>query len=136
MATEDKGTIWFVLTKIQKDLDKIDEKWDTYILHTAKLSHDLNHMSEKVQELNKLLTYDNGKPSVITQIRDVSSTVTEVKSAIDTMRSDIEEVKVHVGIRDPKEVRIERLKNVGKAIGLLSLTLPGIFSFVSGWLTP
>lgn len=135
MPPETKNdALWYVLDKIQKDIDKIDEKWDTHILSTAKLSHELQTVSGKVSELNKLLTVDNGKPSIITQLRDVSNDINSVKTAVTAIQQDLEAVKVHVGIKDPTEVRMEKLKNIGKTIGVVGLTLPGILTFIAGWL--
>lgn len=134
MPPEDK-TLWYVLDKIQKDIDKIDEKWDTHILSTVKLSHDLQSMSGTVQALNKLLTQDNGKPSIVTQLREVSQDLNFVKTTVNSIQHDLEVVKSHVGIKDAKEVRLEKMKNVGKAIGVVGLTLPGILSFLAGLFT-
>lgn len=136
MPPDDKNALWYVLDKIQKDIDKIDEKWDTHILSTAKLSHELQSVSGKVVELNKLLTHDNGKPSIVSQLRDVSHDINQVKTTVNTIKEDLEAVKSHVGIKDAKEVRLEKMKNVGKAIGVIGLTLPGILSFIAGLLGP
>lgn len=136
MPPDDKNALWYVLDKIQKDIDKIDEKWDTHILSTAKLTHELSTISGKVQDLSKLLTQDNGKPSIVTQLQIVSRNVDEVKLAVVGICDDLEMVKAHVGIKDAKEVRLEKMKNVGKAIGVIGLTLPGILSFIAGLLGP
>jgi len=122
--------MWWILDRVQNDLDKMDQKWDVNIAAMARVTENLNSVSVKVQELNKLLTIDNGKPSVITQLRDVTTDVREIKTLIHGLKDDLVAVKTQTGTRTPKEVQIERLKTAAAIAGMLTLIIPGILSFL------
>jgi len=122
--------MWWILDRVQNDLDKMDQKWDANIAAMARVTENLNSVSVKVQELNKLLTIDNGKPSVITQLRDVTTDVREIKTLIHGLKDDLVAVKTQTGTRTPKEVQIERLKTAAAIAGMLALIIPGILSFL------
>jgi hypothetical protein len=122
--------MWWILDRVQNDLDKMDQKWDVNIAAMARVTENLNSVSVKVQELNKLLTIDNGKPSVITQLRDVTTDVKEIKTLIHGLKDDLVAVKTQTGARPPKEVQIERLKTLAAIAGMLALIIPGILSFL------
>lgn len=123
-------SLWWILDRFQNDLDKMDEKWDENIAAMTKVTENLNSVSQKVQELNKLLTVDNGRPSVITQLRDVTTDVKEIKTLIHGLKEDLTAVKSVTGGKTPKEVQIERLKTVAAIAGTLTLIIPGILSFL------
>lgn len=131
MAEHQNSGIWFVLDKIQKDIDKIDSKWDEYVVKQAvlvtKLSENLIGLSQRVSELNKLLTEDNGKPSVVTQVESVNIQLTAIKSKVDKMQENLRSIEGHVGVK--QKTALERWKTIGKIVGLATLIAPGILSF-------
>lgn len=122
--------MWWILDRFQNDLDRMDEKWGENIAAMTKVTENLNSVSIRVQELNKLLTVDNGKPSVVTQLRDVTTDVKEIKTLIHGLKDDLVAVKTQTGARTPKEVQIERLKTLAAIAGMLTLIIPGILSFL------
>lgn len=122
--------MWWILDRFQNDLDRMDEKWGENIAAMTKVTENLNSVSIRVQELNKLLTVDNGKPSVVTQLRDVTTDVKEIKTLIHGLKDDLIAVKTQTGTRTPKEVQIERLKTLAAIAGMLALIIPGILSFL------
>ncbi len=133
--------VWFILDKIQKDIDRMDEKQDEHLVASTRLSHQLDTMSVKVGELNKLLTVDNGKPSVVSQLNSVSNQirttaldVTETKGLVAKLTQDVGEVQKQLGMKTPKEVRVERWKTAGLIGGGLLATLPGILSFIHSFM--
>jgi len=128
--------VWYILDKIQKDIDRIDEKWDSYLVQSTKLISNLEAVSAKVAELNKLLTQDNGKPSIVSQMNSLSlklqnttDDVIEIKSLVQKLSTDLERVQKSLGVKTPKEVSIERWKTIGKIGVALVAVLPGILSF-------
>ena len=122
--------LWWVLDNIQKDLNRMDEKWDENIAAMTRLTENLSTMSGKVQELNKLMVVDNGKPSVVSQLRSVTDDVKNIKGLVEGLKSDIEAVKQQTCAKTPKEVQVERLKTLGAIAGMIGLVIPGIISFV------
>lgn len=122
--------MWWILDRFQNDLDRMDEKWGENIAAMTKVTENLNSVSIRVQELNKLLTVDNGKPSVVTQLRDVTTDVKEIKTLIHGLKDDLVAVKTQTGAKTPKEVQIERLKTLAAIAGMLTLIIPGILSFL------
>jgi hypothetical protein len=123
--------MWWVLDRIQDDLDKMEDKWDANIASMTKVTENLAVVSTKVQEVNKLLTVDDGSPSVITQLRAVTSDVKDIKQLLNSLRESVDAVKEQTGAnKTPKEVQIERLKAWGSTVGMLALVVPGLISFV------
>jgi chromosome segregation ATPase len=122
--------MWWILDRFQNDLDRMDEKWGENIAAMTKVTENLNSVSIRVQELNKLLTVDNGKPSVVTQLREVTTDVKEIKTLIHGLKDDLVAVKTQTGAKTPKEVQIERLKTLAAIAGMLALIIPGILSFL------
>lgn len=129
--------VWFILDKIQKDIDRMDEKQDEHLIASTKLSHQLDTMAVKVGELNKLLTVDNGKPSVVSQLSNVSNqidttakAVTETKELVAKLTTEVSAVQTQLGMKTPKEVRAERWKAVGLIGGGFLATVPGILAFI------
>lgn len=139
--SEAVDSVWYILEKIQKDIDRIDEKQDAHLVASTKLTSQIDSISAKVVEMNKLLTQDNGKPSILSQlsvlstdVRKTSDAVTETKALVAKLHADISEVQKFVGARTPKEVMVERWKVLGK-IGVATLAvLPGILSFFHSFL--
>lgn len=123
--------MWWVLDRIQDDLDKMEDKWDANIASMTKVTENLAVVSTKVQEVNKLLTVDDGSPSVITQLRAVTSDVKDIKQLLNSLRESVDAVKEQTGVnKTPKEVQVERLKAWGSTVGMLALVVPGLISFV------
>jgi septation ring formation regulator EzrA len=123
--------MWWVLDRIQDDLDKMEDKWDANIASMTKVTENLAVVSTKVQEVNKLLTVDDGSPSVITQLRAVTSDVKDIKQLLNSLRESVDAVKEQTGAnKTPKEVQVERLKAWGSTVGMLALVVPGLISFV------
>lgn len=123
--------MWWVLDRIQDDLDKMEDKWDANIASMTKVTENLAVVSTKVQEVNKLLTVDDGSPSVVTQLRAVTSDVKDIKQLLNSLRESVDAVKEQTGAnKTPKEVQIERLKAWGSTVGMLALVVPGLISFV------
>lgn len=115
-----EGGFLFVLEKI----DKLGEKWDKHIVRqailTTKLGENLEQLGEKVTELTKLLTVDNGKPSIVSQVNSIST-------SLDTLKRDIISIQKHIGVK--KQTSLEKWKTLGKVAGFISLVIPGILSF-------
>lgn len=133
--------VWYILEKIQKDLDRIDEKQETNLVTSTKLSSQLETMSGKVAEMNKLLTMDNGRPSIVSQLSSVSSQirtssaeVTEIKGLVSKLSTDLSAVQAHIGMKTPEKVAIERWKTAGKVGVALTAILPGILSFIHSFM--
>jgi septation ring formation regulator EzrA len=123
--------MWWVLDRIQDDLDKMEDKWDANIASMTKVTENLAVVSTKVQEVNKLLTVDDGSPSVVTQLRAVTSDVKDIKQLLNSLRESVDAVKEQTGAnKTPKEVQVERLKAWGSTVGMLALVVPGLISFV------
>lgn len=127
--------IWWILDRIQNDLDRLEEKWDVNISSMAKVTENLATVSTKVQELNKLLvSNEGGTTSVVSQLNDVTSDVKDIKALLGSLRESLDAVKSQVGVKTPKEVQVERLKVWGSAMGMLALVIPGILSFIRDYL--
>ena len=127
--------VWWILDRIQNDLDRLDEKWDANIASMARVTENLATVSTKVQELNSLLvSNDRGSTSVVSQLNDVTSDVKDIKVLLSSLRESLDAVKSQVGVKTPKEVQIERLKTLGSAMGMLALVIPGILSFLRDYL--
>lgn len=122
-------SLWFILEKIQKDIDRIEEKQTETLLSSANLNakvmNQLDGVSTKVQELNKLLTLDNGKPSIVSRLDKLAQHVVSIET-------NIAAIKEHVGLKtkDPKEVAVERYKTIGKIGVATAAVIPGILSFI------
>lgn len=121
--------LWWVLDRIQDDLNRMDEKWDENIAAMTRLTENLAVVSGKVQELNKLLVVDNGKPSVVTQVREVTDEVRQVKELIHTLKADVEAVKEQTIAKPHKEVQLEKFKTYGAIVGVVGLVIPTILSW-------
>lgn len=133
--------VWFILDKIQKDIDRMDEKQDEHLIASMKLTSQLDTISNKVVEMNKLLTLDNGKPSIVSQLNNlanqISNTaadVSETKSLVAKLASEVSSVQQQLGIKTPKEVRVERWKTIGLIGGGFMATIPGILSFIHSFM--
>lgn len=122
--------LWYVLEKIQNHIDKIDEKQDSQLVTSTRLITQLENVTVKVAELNKLLTVDNGKPSIVSKLNSLAADVTETKALISKLHEDLAVVQQHVGIKTPQEVLVERWKTVGKVGVATAAVIPGILSFV------
>ncbi len=129
--------IWFILEKIQKDIDRMDEKQEEYLVASTKLITQLDIITSKVVEMNKLLTLDNGKPSIITQLNSLShqigATSTDVratKDLVSELKTEVTDLQKQLGVKTPKEVRIEKWKTAGVVVTGLIATIPGILSFI------
>lgn len=113
--------LFFLLEKI----DKISEKWDKHIVHqvvlTTKLEKNLEQLGDRVSDLTKLLTVDNGKPSIISQVNSI-------RTSLDTLKTDITSIQKHIGVK--KQTSLEKWKTLGKFAGLVTLAIPGILSFL------
>ena len=96
----------------------------------TRLTENLAMVSSKVQDLNKLLVVDNGKPSIVTQLREVTDEVKEVKGLIHTLKVDVEAVKEQTIAKPHKDVQLEKMKTYGAIIGVIGLIIPGIFSIL------
>lgn len=132
--TERVEPIWFILEKIQKDIDRIDEKQDSQLVTSTRLITQVDAVSTKVLELNKLLTVDNGRPSIVSKLNNLAQDVTETKTLISKLHEELAIVQHHVGIKTPKEVSIERWKTVGKVGVATAAVIPGILSFIHEFL--
>jgi len=127
--SEDKG-IWWVLTQIKEDLARIDTKWDENLESLTKVTENLRHVTDQVTHLNRMLTVDNGKPSVVTQLRDAAQERMIIKALVTEMKADLETVKKQTGYKLPSEIRVERIKTISKLVGLAALVTPGLLSFI------
>ena len=127
---EARDAMWYVLEKIQKDIDRIDEKQDSQLVRSTQVNSTLEQLANKVSELNRMLTYDNGKPSIVSQLRTSTGELQEIKSLVNKLNVELVEVKNTLGIKTPKEVSVERWKTAGKVAIAISAILPGILSFV------
>lgn len=126
--------MWWVLDRIQDDLDRMDEKWDANIASMTKVTENLATITSKVQELNKLLTVDDQHPGVLTQLRTVTSDVKDIKQLLGSLRESVDAVKAHTGTKTPKEVQLAKLRAIGSVAGMLTLVIPGILSFIHTFL--
>jgi len=126
--------MWWVLDRIQDDLDRMDEKWDANIASMTKVTENLATMTSKVQELNKLLTVDDQNPGVLTQLRTVTSDVKDIKQLLGSLRESVDAVKAQTGTKTPKEVQLAKLRAIGSVAGMLTLVIPGILSFIHNFL--
>ena len=133
--------VWFILDKIQKDIDRMDEKQDEHLIASMKLTSQLDTISSKVAELNKLLTLDNGKPSIVSQLNNLANQagatatdVSETKALVAKLTAEVAAVQQQLGIKTPKEVRVERWKTAGLIGGAFMATLPGILSFIHSFM--
>lgn len=122
--------LWWVLDRIQDDLNRMDEKWDENIAAMTRLTENLAVVSGKVQDLNKLLVVDNGKPSIVTQVRDVSDEVRQVKDLLHTLKVDVEAVKEQTIAKPHKDVQLEKFKTYGAIVGVVGLVIPGVLSIL------
>lgn len=120
----------FLLEGYRKDLDKLDDKWETYIVGMIRLEESQKVVSMQVQKLTKLLTEDNGRPSVINQINALTTEVQSMNKTIDEIKDDLTAVRQTFGIQVPKEVAVERWKTVAKVAAVVGAALPGIMSFI------
>lgn len=139
--SESIDPLWYILEKIQKDIDRIEEKQDTHLVTSTKLISQLDGLAVKVTELNKLLTMDNGKPSIVSQVnlmvaqvRQSSDEVTEIKSLVNKLGTDLQAVQTHIGVPTPKEVSVERWKTLGLIGAAFAGVLPGVLSFIHNFL--
>lgn len=140
--TEPKSTegLWWALDHIKNDLDKLEAKMTGHATNMAVLIKTVNHLNDRVEKVSTTLTVDNGKPSVLSQLRDVNSDlkemkslirhIKEVQSALTGIQTDVALLKGQVGAKTPKEVQIEKWKTIGKISGGVMLVLPGILSFL------
>jgi DNA repair ATPase RecN len=138
---EQVDPIWYILDKIQKDIDRMDEKQDEHLVASTKLGSQVESVATKVTELNKLLTLDNGKPSIVSQLNQMSSQlgkttseVTETKALVSKLGTDVAAMQSHMGMKTPKEVSIERWKTIGKLGAAFFVVLPGILAFIHSFM--
>ncbi len=141
MPAEPVDPVWYILEKIQKDIDRMDEKQDAHLVASTKLGSQLETMATKVVEMNKLLTLDNGKPSILSQLNQLSNQigrtsteVTETKQLVSKLSGDVAAVQAHIGMKTPKEVAIERWKTIGKLGAAFFVVLPGILAFIHSFM--
>lgn len=122
-----KDAYLYILDDIKQDVDRLTEKSEAQIVTTTKLVENLNTVTQKVTELNRLLTVDNGKPSILSQLSRVNSEVQDLKAMIAT-------VQKQVGVKTPEEAAVERWKTLGK-VGVAFLTIvPGLLAFFHDFL--
>ncbi|NJL53683.1 hypothetical protein HC928_00050 [bacterium] len=121
----EKDPIWFVLEDLKKDVDKIDTHLDVHITNTATLTTNVNALTRSVEELTRIITRDNGKPSILTQLITMNHQLGD-------LTKQLEGIKRHIGMTeaDQKESKAERWKTIGKVVGLVSLAVPGILAFI------
>lgn len=139
--TEQADSIWYILEKIQKDIYRMDEKQDEHLIASMKLGTNLESVATKVAEMNKLLMLDNGKPSIVSQLSQMSNQlgmttneVSETKALVSKLSADVAAMQSHIGMKTPKEVSIERWKTVGKLGAGFFVILPGILAFFRSFL--
>lgn len=117
-----KDAYLYILDDIKQDVDRLTEKSEAQIVTTTKLVENFNAVSQKVTELNKLLTVDNGKPSILSQLHGVNNDIKDLKAMVAS-------VQKQVGVKTPQEAAVERWKTIGK-IGVAFLTIvPGLLAF-------
>ena len=136
-----KDPVWYYLEKINSDIDKMEDRWASHLVTSTKLVENLQTVSDKVLEMNRLLTKDNGKPSILTQLgsvsvelNSVSNEIKNVRDILGSLKEDVEALKEQVGVKTPKEVSVERAKTAGVIVTALAATLPGILSFIHSFL--
>ena len=129
--------IYFILSTLQADMVRLENKQDSSLVTSTKLVEQLDAMSGKVVDLNKLLTLDNGRPSIVSQlnnlsnqIRTTSTEVTDTKGLVSKLTVEVSELQKQLGMKTPKEVAVERWKTLGMVAAGLIATIPGILSFI------
>lgn len=118
-AEKDSGFL-FVLKRIDKLNDKLEEHALKQTAQATKFGENIESLNTKVTDLTKLLTVDNGKPSIVSQ-------VDTIRSSLESLKNDISSIRQHIGVK--KQTSIEKWKTFGKLAALVSLVLPGILSF-------
>lgn len=117
-----KDAYLYILDDIKQDVDRLTEKSEAQIVTTTKLVENLSTVTQKVTELNRLLTVDNGKPSILSQLTHVNSEVKDLKTMVASIQKQ-------VGVKTPQEAAVERWKTIGK-LGVAFLTIvPGLLAF-------
>jgi wyosine [tRNA(Phe)-imidazoG37] synthetase (radical SAM superfamily) len=115
--------MWYVLDSIQDDINRLSSKSDEQLVATTRLVENLNSVTKQVVELNHLITKDNGKPCVVSQLNSVTAEVKELKSMLAS-------VQKQVGVKTPEELRLERMKTIGRVAGAVAAVAPGIIAFI------
>ena len=103
--TERDPAIWFILDNIQEDISKINEKWESSLVTTTRLTENMGSLTQSMHEIKGLMS---------------------------DIKSEISIVQKHLGVRSKKELAIERWKTLGKIAAIGTLVLPGIISFLHG----
>lgn len=135
--------LWWALDHIKNDLDKLETKVGTSAAHMAVLSKQVGQLTNRVESLSNTLVVDNGKPSVMSQLRSVNMDIQSIKAdnqaikeLVQAVQKDVTSIRISAGVRTPKEVQVEKLKTIGKVGAGFLLVFPGILSFLQNLLRP
>lgn len=135
----DKDSVLFILSDIKSELKAIDDKWEKNLEELGASRTRVESLVDDVSHLKKVVHTGNGQPSLVLQIAQIDQKLDalaiaqkehalRVDSELDHLQDSIDAVRQRVGVRTPKEVRVERLKLAGKVVGLVALALPGILA--------
>lgn len=132
----DKDTLLFMLKSIKDDIRGMDQKLETQAKLSSAHQEAIHGLVDSIKHLNKVIYTGNGKPSHTEQLSDLKHGLISVKSSLMTLeadneviKEDLSKIKANSGLKDPKEVRVEKWKTLGKVIVFFGLLIPGILSF-------
>ena len=130
MGKQDEQGLWFVLDKIQQDISQLDNKWEHYLAESSRISSAVEAIVKQVERLTHLVSTGNGSKSLLVQVAEVHKDVEQLRDQQGTNAKHIAQIKKRVGGCTSKEIKVERLKVIGKVVGIVGLALPGILSWL------
>jgi hypothetical protein len=130
MSQRDEQGLWFVLEKIQHDINLLDQKWEQYLIESSKIHTAIVTIKDQVDKLTYLVSTGNGSKSLLVQVAETQKDIAELRRSHNSSIEDMALVRRRVGGVTPKEVKLERMKIMGKIAGIIGLALPGILSWL------
>lgn len=115
------GAVWYILEEVKAEVKSLSSKWDKVITLEVKIES----LTNSVDSLQRVLTTGNGQKSVVVQLEELRTRVAGVET-----QSKSTGAAPAVSTVDPAIVRKEKLANWGKVLGIFSLVLSNVFTWI------
>lgn len=141
MSGFDKDSILFILNSIREDIDSLDRKWESQLKESGVNWEKVNELKSSVDHLNNLVLKGNGTPSILVQINNLHHKIDSISyeiidknkhlsAELDHLDKELHIIKNKIGLKSPRELKIEKWKTVGLISGVVALLIPGLVALL------